>query len=431
MSTPTLLPTDVLVLGGGPAGSTAAALLTRRGIGVTVLTGRAFTRAAVGESLPPGVLPLLDELGVTGTVRSLPHTRLLEGIAFPSQEDEPSPEIRFAEGLDSSLPHGFTVRRDEFDEALLDLARANGAEVLHGWRADSPVWEGARLAGVAATTPAGVTRQIHARAVLDATGHSAFLASRMGWRFGYPRHRKLAVQQQRRSHRPADGASPVLNAFVAIDGGWFWLSPLAGDVVSAGAVAEQARFDDLPATAESLFAAASRTPAVARLLRDTCEPSATELRRDFSYRVMRVAGDGYCLLGDAGGFFDPVPSFGVLVATATASCAAQDVAEAFDRHGRVDAADFGPTIALTRRLHRVAFSLARAFHDPRFHRLLFHPPRTMQMNAALISFLAGDVLREGLWRRTARFRAARLLSRLQGLGRRWSPAELQASGEPP
>ncbi len=431
MSAPALLPTDVLVLGGGPAGSTAAVLLARRGLGVTVLAGPPARRARGGECLSPGMVPLLEELGVAGTVRALPHTRVVDGVTFLSRDGERRIGMRFDQALGPAVSHGLAVHRDEFDEALLALARESGAEVLHGWNASSPVWEGTRLAGVVATTPAGAIRQIHARAVLDATGQAAFLASRMGWRFGYPRHRKLAIQQWRRAlHHPAEGGG--LTTYADFPGGWFWLTPLAGDAVAVGAVLDEPPQSDSPPDAEALLAAAAHAPSVARLLGATSGPSASEVRRDFSYRVMRVAGDGYCLLGDAGGFFDPVASFGVLVATATASCAAQDIAEAFARHGRVDAADFGPTIALTRRLHRIAFSLARALHDPRFHRLLFHPPRTMQMDAALISLLAGDALREGLWRRSWRFRALRVLSRWPGAmrprGDKGCPAGTAADG---
>ncbi len=413
MSAPALLPTDVLVLGGGPAGSTAAALLARRGIGVTVLAGGPARGAPTGAFLSPGLLPLLDELGIAEAVRSLPHTRAVDGVRFLSQDGSESSELRFDQALAPALPRGLAVHRGEFDQALLTLAQASAAEVLHGWSAASPVWDGNRLTGVVAVTPGGTARQIHARAVLDATGQGAFLASRMGWRFGYPRHRKVAIQQWRTTP-PGLAEGATWTTYAQVPGGWLWSTPLAGNAVAVSAVLREALGPGPLPDAEALLATAGRAPSAGRLLGATSGPSASGVYRDFSYRVMRVAGDGYCLLGDANGFFDPVAPYGVLTAIASASSAAQDVAEAFARHGRVDAADFGPTIALTRRLHRLAFSLARALHDPRFHPLLFHPPRTLQLGAGLISLLAGDVVREGVWRRSARFRALRLLSRLPG-----------------
>ncbi len=416
MSAPALLPTDVLVLGGGPAGSTAAALLARRGIGVTLLGGPSKPRAYNSACLPPGAVALLEELGVADTVRSLPHARVVEGVRFLSQDDTQCVELRFNEALAPPALQGIAVHRQEFDDALLTLARTCGAEVLQGWSAASPTWEGDRVTGMVAVNPSGATRQIHARAVLDATGQGALLASRMGWRFGYPRHRKVAVQQWRSTLHPLAAAASWMS-YAHVPGGWLWTTPLAGNAVAVSAVFDESPPSSPTPDAAALLAAAAAVPAAARLLGATSDPSASLLYRDFSYRVMRVAGDGFCLLGDASGFFDPLAAFGVLGAIASASCAAQDVAEAFARHGRVDAADFGPTIALTRRLHRLAFSLARALHDPRFHRLLFHPPQTLGLRAALISLLAGDVVREGVWRRSARLRVLRVLARLPGAGR--------------
>lgn len=417
MSAPSLLPTDVLVLGAGPAGAIAAALLARRGIAVTVLTASALRRAA-GASLPPGLLPLLEEMGAYETVRALPHTRPWEGITFLSGEGEPISAFPFAEALDPGLGHGLLVHRGELDAALLDFARHSGAEVLCGWRAASPVWEGQRLVGVVAANPEGVERQILARAVLDATGQDAFLASRMGWRFGYPRHRKVAAQQLVRLPHPLASSRPGFSSLVAGEGRWLWLAPLAGEVVSLGGVFDPRALVGSFDAAELLRAEVARTPAVHRLVEGAAALAVAELRRDYSHRVLRVAGDGYCLLGDAAGFFDPLGSHGVLTAATTAASAAQDIAEAFARHGRVDNADFGPTIALTRQLHRATFALSRAFHDPLIWPHLLQPPQALRLRAGLISLLAGDLLREGLWRRIWRLRALRLLARVHGSRRR-------------
>jgi len=429
MSAPSLLPTDVLVLGGGPAGAVAATLLARRGLGVTVLDAAAPPRA-VGASLSPGILPLLDELGVHEVVRTLPHTRPWEGVEFLSEEGETLAALPFSEALDPGLPHGYQVHRGELDAALLEHARRSGAEVRSGWRAASPVWEGARLVGVVAANPDGAERQILARAVLDATGPAAFLASRMGWRFGYPRHRKVAAQQLLRLPQPLADGRPQFSRLVARQGGWLWVAPLAGEVVSVVGVLDQRALAGSARAQQWLEAELARTPAVDRIVRGAVGVAAAELRRDYSHRVLRVAGDGYCLLGDAAGFFDPLGFVGVLTAAATAASAALDIAEAFTRHGRLDTADFGPTIALTRSLYRAALTVARAFHDPLVSPFLLHPPRTLGLRAGLISALAGDLLRHGRWQRTWRVRTLHLLSRLHRRQRLWAPGAGETSHPP-
>ncbi len=425
MRAPSLLPTDVLVLGGGPAGAIAATLLARRGLGVTVLDA-ATSRGEVGASLSPGLLPLLDELGVGEVVRTLPHTGRWDGVEFLAEDGEILGTLPFSEALEPGLPHGYQVHRGELDAALLNHARRSGAEVLRGWKAANPVWEGDRLVGVVAANSEGAERQILARAVLDATGQAALLASRMGWRFGYPRHRKVAVQQLWRLPRPLADGRPQFTSLVAHQGGWLWLAPLASEEVSLGGVFDPGAATSAQAAAQLLRAAVATTPAFHRLLQPATELAGAQFWRDYSYRVLRVAGDGYCLLGDAAGFFDPLGFLGVLTAAATAASGALDIAEGFARHGRVDAADFGPTIAFTRGLHRAAFALSRAFHDPLFRRLLLQPPHTLRLRAGLISLCAGDLLREGRWRRTWRLRVLHLLSRVHRYRRPWARGGMQA-----
>ena len=133
---------DVLILGGGPAGSTAGALLAAAGIETVIVEAEHFPRFHVGESLLPHNLPLFDRLGVHDAVRSLPHTRRKDGASFVTHDGSKHVVYWFDEALPPALPHAYQVRRDELDEALLDNARAAGAEVLEGWRATAPKWDG-------------------------------------------------------------------------------------------------------------------------------------------------------------------------------------------------------------------------------------------------------------------------------------------------
>jgi len=410
---------NVLVLGGGPAGSTAAALLAERGIETAVIEGERFPRFHVGESLLPHTLPLLDRLGVHETVKRLPHTRVKPGASFVTHDGGRHVAYWFADALPPAIPHAYQVRRDELDAALLDNARARGAEVLSGWHATTPQWEGNRLTGLVVRDPAGEELVLRPRVFLDASGQRSFLAGRMGWRFPYPRHRKTAAVSHFRGVWLPPGEEAGNITIALTDGGWFWLIPFADDTVSVGAVLDHSRWKESGGPAAAFAAAVERTPEVARRLAGAEPLIPYSAVQDFSYRVMRTSGEVYCLLGDAAGFLDPIFSTGVFIATTTAASAADDIIDALDRRGRVEANDFAPTVALTRSLHRVFFSFIRAYYDPHFLAFFFNPRPMLQLPAAIVSLLAADVLRPGRWRRTARFRVLLLLAELQRLGSRW------------
>jgi len=408
---------DVLILGGGPAGSTAAALLATAGHETVIVEGERFPRFHVGESLLPHTLPLLDRLGVHETIRSLPHTRRKDGASFVNHDGSRHVVYWFDNAFAPAIPHAYQVRRDEFDAALLANARAKGAELLEGWHAVAPLWEGKRLVGLAAREPSGGERVIRCRAFLDASGQSSFLAGRMGWRFPYPMHRKVAaVSHFKNVWLPPEREAGNITIALA-DGGWFWLIPFADDTVSVGAVFDVEKWRASGGTAESLFnAAVQATPEVARRLENAERLLPFSAIQNFSYRVMQIGGDGYCLVGDAAGFLDPVFSTGVFIATTTAASAARDIMESLARHGRVDASDLGPTISLTRSLHRLFFSFIRSYYDKHFLAFFFDPSDVFQLPAAIVSLLAADVVRPGRWKRTIRFRALQGLARVQQVG---------------
>jgi flavin-dependent dehydrogenase len=410
---------DVVIVGGGPAGSTAGAMLATAGIETVIVEGDHFPRFHVGESLLPHTLPLLDRLGVHDAVRSLPHTRRKDGASFVTHDGSKHVVYWFDQALPPALPHAYQVRRDELDKALLDNARAAGAEVLEGWHATTPKWDGRRLTGLVVRDPEGTEHLLRTRVFLDASGQSSFLASRMGWRFPYQRHRKVAAVSHFRGVWLPQGREAGNITIALTDGGWFWLIPLADDTVSVGAVLDMRKWR-AHAGPESLFAAAvEATPEVERRLSGADCLIPFSAIQNFSYRVMHIGGDGFCMVGDAAGFLDPIFSTGFFIGTTTGASAAQDVIEALARRSRVETSDFGPTIALTRTLHRIFFSLIRAYYDPHFLAFFFNPSNRLQLQAAVVSLLAADVVRPGTWLRTARYRVLLGLARLQRWGSRW------------
>ncbi|MBI4916363.1 MAG: tryptophan 7-halogenase [Acidobacteria bacterium] len=408
---------DVLILGGGPAGSTAGAMLARAGIEAVIVEGERFPRFHVGESLLPHTVPLLDDLGIHEAVRALPHTRRKEGASFVTHDGSRHVAYWFAEAFPPAIPHAYQVRRDEFDACLLANASALGVEVLEGWKATAPIWEGRRLAGLRIEGQGGEERVLRARVVLDASGQVAFLANRMGWRFPYAMHRKVAAVSHFRDVWLPDGREAGNITIAVTDGGWFWLIPFADDTVSVGAVMDVARWRQAGTGPEALFSSSvSATPEVGRRLAGATRLLPFSSVQNFSYRVMRLAGDGYCLIGDAAGFLDPIFSTGVFVATTTAASAAEDIIDALGRHGRVDSGDFAPTVSVTRSLHRLFFSFIRAYYNPHFLAFFFNPSRGLQFPQAIVSLLAADVLGPGLFRKTSRFRSLLALAWMQELG---------------
>lgn len=410
---------DVLVLGGGPAGSTAATLLALRGIHVTVLESETFPRFHVGESLLPASLAMLDRLGVHDRVRALPHTMRKDGATFVTADGNRKVVYWFDEAMPPAVPHAYQVRRDAFDAVLLDRARECGAEVVTSWRATAPLWDGDRLVGLTIRNDED-EKDLRARVVIDASGQTAFLANRMGWRFPYPRHRKVASFSHFTDVERPEGREAGNITISLTEGGWFWLIPFADGTTSVGAVLDTTVAKRIGGDASNLLdGAVEATPEVRRRLRRSTPLTPAKAIQNFSYRVKHRAGDGYCMVGDAAGFLDPIFSTGVFLATTTAESAAQDVAEAFDRHGRVDGNDFAPTVALTRNLHRLFFSFIRAYYDPNFLPFFFAPRDVMGIPAAIVSLLAADVLSPGRWRKTLRFRYLLGLAKAQRLVSRW------------
>ena len=419
--------TDVLILGGGPTGSTAGMVLAREGIASILLESEPHPRFHVGESLLPHSLPMFDRLGVHDVIRALPRTLVKPGATFSSHDGEETTDFWFDESAAPVIPHAYNVRRDEFDLALLRTAAGRGVDVREGWKAVAPEWDGQRLSGIRVRTPEGEERTIRAKCVIDATGQHAFLATRMGWKTIYPDHRKLAIVGHFEGVERASGRGAGNIVIIVTQSGWFWLIPFADGTTSVGVVLDAARYEGISGGVDAQFdAAIAATPEAARQLASARRLFPASAVQNFSFKVTRTHGDGFAMAGDAAGFLDPIFSSGILIGMATAERAATDIAVALRVKGRVDAKDTARSAVLNRRLQKRFFMMIRSYYDPHFIEV-FLTPRTEDrvpgarfgIRPAVISLLAGDVVGRGAWRKRARFRMLQGLGRVQGVARRF------------
>lgn len=310
---------DVLVLGGGPAGSTAAALLAREGRRVALLERERFPRYHIGESLLPSVLPFLEELGVAGEVARHGFQRKL-GQTFVWGRDR-SPWVLDFRELDV-YPYAYFVERSEFDEVLLRNAARHGAEVHEGVAVeDAIVDEGGRVRGVRARrSDTGEAWSPTARYVIDATGQNALLARKAGERQYVDGLRNVAVwaywEGAGRLPSPAD--EHIIT--VSTETGWIWFIPMQNGRTSVGVVTSDvselrsgggAREDEL---ADFYLRSVARAELVGELLGGARQVTSIHTQRDWSYCARRFYGPGFLLAGDAACFIDPILSTGVHLA---------------------------------------------------------------------------------------------------------------------
>src|ERR1700693_3937695 len=227
--------TDVLVIGGGPAGSTAAALLGRQRRRATLIQKGRHPRFHIGESLLPANLPLLQKLGVADEVRAIGMQKW--GAEFISYWDGRQQDFRFSEAWNKSLPYAYQVRRSEFDRILIRNAERAGAEVIEGARVDSgDLGDGGAPVRIQVQHENGTCRSWQAHFLIDASGRDTFLANRLLSKRRNRQHNSAAIFGHFSGAQRNEGDREGHISIYWFDHGWFWFIPLSDGATSVGAV---------------------------------------------------------------------------------------------------------------------------------------------------------------------------------------------------
>lgn len=380
---------DVLVVGGGPAGSTAAALLARQGRQVVLVEKGRHPRFHIGESLLPANAQLFDRLGVRSEVERIGQRKW--GIEFVSPDHAHPSFLEFADAWDKTMPYAWQVRRSALDEILFRHAAAAGAHALEGCKVTQVEFGADGVSAQAAMTD-GTTRRWRARHLLDATGRDTLLAARWGCKRKNEAHGSAAlfghfVRAQRLPGRLEGNIS-----IFWFDHGWFWFIPLADGSTSVGAVCWPYYLKRRDKPLREFFA---DTIALAPRLRERLRDAAliddkVYATGNYSYASTHACGDRHALLGDAFAFVDPVFSSGLYFAMRNAFDAAELVATELDRPAQAAAARRRYRALLQKGPREFSWFIYR-MSNPAMRELFMQPKNPLRVKEALLSLLAGDV----------------------------------------
>ena len=334
----TEIPTEhvqVAVIGGGPSGSTAATLIAQQGYQVRLYEREHFPRFHIGESLIPETYWVLKRLNMLEKLQKSPFIKK-HSVQFVSASGRLSEPFYFMEHKPHECSQTWQVLRSEFDQMMIENAREHGVDVRHGVRVLDVLFDGDRQTGLRLQEEDGRQHQITADVIVDASGQSSMIASRLKLRVPDTKLKKGALwtywEGAYRDEGRDEGATMVLQT--QGKNGWFWYIPLHRNIVSVGVVSSfeylfsKERGNDHQKIYEEEV---DRCPAVKERISMGRRVADFYATKDYSYRATRVAGDGWVLVGDAFGFLDPLYSSGVLLALKSGQLAADAVVEGLQK----------------------------------------------------------------------------------------------------
>lgn len=338
--------TDVVVIGGGPAGSTVSTILAQRGCRVRLFERDRFPRFHIGESLIPETYWVFQRLKMLDKMKASPFVKKFS-VQFVNAAGKESAPFYFHDNKPHECSQTWQVIRSEFDLMMLDNAREQGVEVHQPARVLEVLFDGdketGKAVGVRVQHEGGETETVRAKVVVDASGQSTMLQNRFKLRLWDPILNKGAIWTYwRGAYRDVgrdEGATVVIQT--TNKKGWWWYIPQHDNTISLGVVAP---FDDLfkgrGSHEQTYNEEIAACPAVQKRIAGAERAAGYFATKDYSYRSKEVAGNGWVLVGDAFGFLDPLYSSGVLLALKSGELAADAIADGLEK-GDISAAQLG------------------------------------------------------------------------------------------
>lgn len=385
---------DAIVIGGGPSGSTAAALLAEYGHKVLLLEREPMPRYHIGESLIPYTWFTLNRLGLVKKMQQSANPKKFS-VQFVSITGKVSQPFYFFQTIKHECSVTWQVVRSEFDKMLLDNARDKGAEIRQGVIVRDVLMEGSRVVGVRADEAGGARGlEFRAKVVVDASGRDSLLSRKFNWKDRDADLNKIAVwsyfKGARRDPGVDEGATTV--AYVP-NKGWFWYIPQHSDIVSVGVVGEPGYLYRDTRNPDEIFAREVKACSwILDHVRHAVQVEPVRVTGEYSYHSKQIGGDGFCLVGDAFAFLDPLFSTGVFLALKSGEMAADAIHAGLEAND-LSAHRFDAYLQKQRQAVTSFRSLVCAFYDLTFsfREFLEEYPH---LHSSIVDTLVGNVFND-------------------------------------
>ena len=374
---------DVIIVGGGPAGSTAGTLLAKQGWNVTIFEKERFPRFKIGESLLPGSLCTFERMGVKEKIDRA-DVIVKHGGKIVSACGARTNRFLFSNVFRCKYPTAYQVERSKFDQILLDHAAETGCRVRQGelvtdFSCDPD--------GVTVTTD---TETLRTRYLIDCSGRNSLVGSRFNLRRNYSDLQKFSLYAHFEDVDRAPGIEGTLTQMIRARDRWFWMIPITAKKTSIGVVLDAQTFRRMKLSPEAAFhRMLNEHPKVIEQMPRARRITEVYATGDFSFRNQRLADERWVLAGDAAGFIDPVWSTGVFIAVFSGEKAA-DMLDRVLRQPEWRAAEFKRYERHVGRVMDLYLRLVRSWYTQEFAEVFFNPQEYLQLVPAVNSLLAGS-----------------------------------------